>query len=620
MKHFLTTLIVLVCSFGFSQTNQYDYFVQYNGSALAKKVNFGQIVNHPFLTELKKDSTDLGSSEFSALFKLDETANIVGNFTDSIPYYQISIPIKNKENIRQFLIKNQQKKQAYDSLAKYEIQDLLHYSLFTSSNERFSMAWNDNYLVILEFTKKYSDVNEKAVIDEAAMTVDSAAVAVPVNERYGDPVDTAPVETVEAVEIVEVAADSPAPADVMESENTFAEDNKYYEEYEKKRTAFDSIQKIKQTAFLKSLFDKGYTSPVSTKINSNADISSWVNYGGILSNFSSAFDALTKMSSYGKYFPLQKGFGSFIKGVNFDFYFDNDNARIEEIVEYSESVGEILSKITDRKINKKIFNYFPEKEPLAYLSYHFDSEEMLKNTPQLTSEILANAYISKEDFSLVTDLISTIVDEKATATLFDGDLSLFLYDVQNKTVKTKVTEYDDNFEAKTVEKTINKTVPLFSAIFTSTHPTFGDKLIQLGLRKKLLIQKENYYEILGDSAYGNFFILKDKDVVVISNSYENLKGSNSDFTNGVKKELKRNYFTSKLNIKKAVDAYASTEKTTAKSSKTFTTAASKFKDAAISSPKKIADNKLTVEIRLNTVETDKNVMLQTLDLLKEINK
>ncbi|WP_281336838.1 hypothetical protein [Flavobacterium eburneipallidum] len=604
MKNILLFLILLISNFGFCQTpsDKYDYFVQYNGNALAKKVNFDQIVHHPFLTELKKEPTDFGSPEFSALFKLDQTASIVGNFTDSIPYYRISIPIKNRENIKQFLIKNQQKKQVSDSLAKYEIQDFPNYSLFTSSNERFSMAWNDGYLVIFEFTKKFSEVDQKAILDQAAMTVDSAAV---------EP----PTEIVE-----EIAVDSTASENTVESDAFFANDSNYDTEYQNRKIAFDSIQKTNQIAFLKSLFENGFVMPTSTKVNPKADISSWVNYGGVLSNLTSAFGSLSKINTYGKYFPFQQGFGSFIKGVNFDFYFDNDNARIEEIVEYSESVAAILGKVNNRKINKKIFDYFPEKEPLAFLSYHFDSEEMLKNVPQLTSEIFANAYISKEDFSMVTDLISTIVDEKATATLFDGDLSLFLQDIQNKAVKTKVTEYDDNFEATTVEKTVNKSVPLFSMIFTSTHPTFGDKLIQLGLRKKLLIQKENYYEILGDSTYGKFFILKDQDVIVISNSYENLKNNKSEFAKELKKELKRNYFTSKLNIKKAIETYSDVEKTTSKSNETFTKVTSKFKDMVVLSPKKITDNKLLVEFRLNTVETDKNVMLQTLDLLKEITK
>ncbi|WP_281297747.1 hypothetical protein [Flavobacterium limnophilum] len=608
MKHFLTTLIALIASFGFSQTpsSKHDFFVQYNGNTFAKKVNLDLIVNHPFLLEFKKNSSDFNSEEFSALFKLDQNASIVGNFTDSIPYYQITIPIKNKDKIKQFLIKTQQKKQAPGSLAQYEIKDFPNYSLFTSNNQKLSMAWNDSYLVILEFTKKYSAVDPTEAIDEAAMTVDSVAVVPPLDEKYGDPVVPAPVEIIE-----EPVMDTTTP---VESKNS------YYIEYENRKTAFDSIQKTKQTDFLKSLFEKGYIMPTSTKINPNADISSWVDYGGILSSFGSSLNKLTKIMPYGKYFPTQKGFGSFIKGMNFDFYFDNDNARIEETVEYSKEVASILSEINTRKINKKIFNYFPEKEPLAFLTYHFNSEKVLEKTPELTTEIFANTFVTKEDLSLVTDLISTIVDEKTSATLFDGDLSLFLHDIQSKEVTAKATEYNDNFEAITVEKKINKTVPLFSVIFTSTHPTFGDKLIQLGLRKKALLQKENYYEFAGNSEYGNFFLIKDKDVVVITNSFENLKNNNSEFVNDIKKELKRNYFTSRLNIKRIVDTYSNIEKTTAKSTATLTKVASKFKNVVVQSPKKITDNKLMVEFRLNTVETNKNVMLQTLDLLKEINK
>ena len=614
MKHFLTAFAFLIsfCSFCQNPSNKYDYFVQYNGNTFAKKVNLDQIINHPFLTEFKKDSSSISSEEFSALFKLDQNASIVGNFTDTIPYYQITIPIKNKEKIKQFLIKSQQKKQATDSLAQYEIQDFPNYSLLTASSDRPSMAWNDSYLVILEFTKKYSDVDQTAAIDEAAIAVDSVAEVPPAYEKYGDPVVTAPVEIVE-----EPVVDTTA---IVESTNTATDDNSYYTEYEIKKTAFDSIQKTKQIAFLKSLFEKGYVVPTSTKINPNADISSWVDYGGILSNLGSSLNTLTKTMPYGKYFPTQKGFGSFIKGMNFDFYFDNDNARIEETVEYSKEVASILSEINTRKINKKIFNYFPEKEPLAFLTYHFNSEKVLEKTPELTTEIFANTFVTKEDLSLVTDLISTIVDEKASATLFDGDLSLFLHDIQSKEITTKTTEYNDNFEATTVEKKTNKTIPLFSVIFTSTHPTFGDKLIQLGLRKKVLLQKENHYEFAGNSEYGNFFLIKDKDVVVITNSFESLKNNNGEFAKSIKKELKQNYFTSKLNIKKTIDSLASAEKTNSKNSATLVNIASKFKDIVVQSPKKITDNKLMVEFRLNTVETNKNVMLQTLDLLKEINK
>ena len=41
MKHFFTFLILLTCSLAYNQTlsNKHDYFVQYNGSQLSKKID-----------------------------------------------------------------------------------------------------------------------------------------------------------------------------------------------------------------------------------------------------------------------------------------------------------------------------------------------------------------------------------------------------------------------------------------------------------------------------------------------------------------------------------------------------------------------------------------------------
>ncbi len=587
MKQFFILFILFTYGLTQSQTlsKKQDYFIQFNGSQLSKKVSVAEVLNHSLL---KNGKMKLDVNQYADLIKLDQKITAHGNYSDSIPYYQITIPIKSRNDIKNFLVK---KNQESDSVAKPLIEDFGQYSVYNSSDKKTTMAWNDSHLVIFGLTKKYS-YNDYAV----TTAMDSVAVVS----------DASPV-------IVE-SPDEP----IVDTAYADYSDN-YYSNYQKEQTAFDSIQAISQNRFIKLLFENGFTVPTSDKVHENADISCWFDYGAALSGFNSAYMALAQFTTYNKFFPSQKNWGNFVKGINVDFYFDNDNARIEEIVEYSKPIADIVSKISNRKANKNIFNYFPAQKPLGYLTYHFNTKEMLNGFPTLTAEVFNNPYILKEDIGVATDLISTIIDEKATAMLFDGDLSMFLYDVAEREVTTKTYEYDENFESKEVVKTVKKAMPLFSVIFTSTHPTFGDKLIQLGVRKKGLTQKGNYYEIKGTQEFGNLFIFKEKDVVIIGNSIDHIFPKDNSFSKEVKKELKQNYFAAQVSMDKLVTAYSNSGEAKQSDIKSLNRMAQQFTDVTLYSAKKLVDNKLKFELKLNSSKADKNIILQTLDLVDELS-
>lgn len=489
-----------------------------------------------------------------------------------------------------------------DSASGPTIEDFELFSVFNSGDKKMTDAWNDSYLVILGLTRSYATNDYKAVAEQ-----DTTATV----EGYDE----------KSMETTVESADETATDAVIEEQavDTVYTDN-YYANYEKERLAFDSIQNVQQNKFIKLLFENGFTVPSSDKINNNADISSWVNYGSVMSGINSTYMALMRFTTYDKFLPTQKKIGEFVKGINLDFYFDNDNARVEEIIEYSKPVADIVSSINTRKINKNIFNYFPAQKPLGYMTYHINTKEMLKHFPTLMNEVFSSTVLFKEDISMATDFLSTIVDEEATATLFDGDLSLFLYDVKENEVTMKTFEYDENYEQKEVEKTVKKSTPIFSMIFTSTHPNFADKLIQLGVRKKVLVQKGNYFEIIGTQEYGNVFVFKDKNVVVIGNSIEHIFSNDNSFSKEIKKDLKNNYFSAKLNIDKMVTAYDKSGDAKESEIKTLNRLSEQFSDITMYSAKKLIDNKLKFEIQLNSSKLNKNIILQTLDLVEELGK
>ena len=69
-----------------------------------------------------------------------------------------------------------------------------------------------------------------------------------------------------------------------------------------------------------------------------------------------------------------------IEGMGADFFFENGKARMEQTVEYSPDLAKIMRKVVNRKPNKNAFNHFPKTEPLAYLTYHISTAEVLKNS------------------------------------------------------------------------------------------------------------------------------------------------------------------------------------------------------------------------------------------------
>lgn len=607
MKHFYTLIFLFATYFSFGQTvpEKYDYFVQFNGSQLSKKVSVDEVLNHPILTKYISKKPDFDLRKYADIIKLNEKVTIHGNFLDSVPFYQVTIPVKSKEAVRKYLIEKQGANGTNSS-----IEDFGKYEVYTPNGVKRSFVWNDNYLVVIELTKrlpsKFYDVAETAV------ATDSIAISEPYEETavIEEPVYPPTIPVPPAKSTDPIVFEEPV-------ENDSLYDGNPYEEYTVEQAEFDKKLAEKQRETIKALFENGFTAPISPKINVAADISSWVNYGGMMSSLYSMYNyPLSLFGGYDKYLPMQNNFGNFIKGINLDFYFDNDNARIEEEVEYSPEIANVVSKISNRKINKNIFTYFPAQKPLGYISYHANTKAALENFPSLMTELFQNPKFAKEDITLITDLISTIVDEEATAKLFDGDLSAFLYDVKEVEVMTKKYGYDENYEEKITEEKVKKEIPLFSVIFTSTHPTFGDKLLQLGVRKKVLVQNGNIYTIAGTQEYDNIFILKDKDVVIVANTKEYFGAGNGSFTKDTKKDLSKNYISGKLNIAQTVKTFGKNAKDSELDR--MTKISSQFSDIAIESPKKLIDNKLKFVFKLNSFKSDKNIILQTLDMAAEM--
>lgn len=611
-------LVLALPIIGLSQTDKnYDYFVQFNTPQFAKKVNLDSLFNHKAFKEFNKESVDFKLKDFISFIDRNKAISIHGNFTDSIPYYQLTIPLAKADAFENF-IQNKINKQE-DSIPDV-VQKMSGYQILSSKNDDFSIAWNANNLVLFGLLENsnynsslygynYDDYDEGVVVDEVEEY----------NEDYNEEYDDDEVVVVETVEVpppptaqeIEAATEW----EQEDEEPVVVYDGNYYqqldEEYRKEAEEARKEKHAKQEAILAQLFENGFVAPTFNKVNAKADVSSWVDYQSVyskISNFYYLFRTFAPRVNTPTNYTVQ--------GVGADFFFENGKARMEQTVEYSPDLAKIMKKVVNRKPNKNAFNHFPKAEPLAYLSYHINTAEVLKNYPKIIDQMLANLPVEKQDTDIVTDLISTLIDEEATATLFDGDFTVFFHNMEQYEYTYTGIEYDDNYEQIEVEKTITKNKPVFSVLFTSTHPTIGQKLINLGVRKNLLIEENGYYSIKGTDDLGDVALIKDQDVIIFTNGLDYLNtDSQSDFAKKVKKNLSSNYSLGNFDINGFVKNYLMSADF-GNDTASILKLSNQFKNIQFNASKKLHGNTMKIEAEFNATSTEKNIIIQTLDLVE----
>ena len=617
----------------FSQNNskEHDYFIQFNTPEFAKKVNIDELFNHKAFKSFNRENSDFKLNDFISYINQSKPVVIHGNFTDSIAYYQMTFPLKDAKGLTNFI---QNKVDKINTNTTDSIVDAIKihskYSVYSPKNNDYTLAWNNNNFIVYGLVEN-NYAQPKYAYDYSA-EVDSAAVAYD-EEYYEEEYEDAPIEVIEVEEVgVEEVEDivlPPAPVqrpleavtdeNWEDDEETDYDDDLYYNKWLADREN-EVIQErrekqVKQEEQVALLFDNDFVFPSSDKINTKADISSWVDYQSVygkMNSFYYLFRTFTPNQNTASYRNV-------VKGMNVDFYFENDKARMEQTVEYSESLAKVMGKIIDRKPNKNSYNYFPKETPLAYMSYHSSTERVLKSYPEITEQILANLPFDQQDTEIITDLVSTIVDEEATATLFDGDFSMFLHSMEPYEYTYTGISYDEDYNQVKEEKTMTKTRPIFTMIMTSTHPTMGDKLLNLGVRKNVLVKEGNHYVVKEFTEVGKLALLKDGDVFVITNGLNYLNnGSKSDFSKQVKKELSKNYLYGNFEMQRFMKSMLMSENF-GKDTEKMLKVSNQFKNIEFKSSNKIKGNKMKVEMEMNSNFSDKNIILQTLDLVDYLN-
>ena len=104
----------------------------------------------------------------------------------------------------------------------------------------------------------------------------------------------------------------------------------------------------------------------------------------------------------------------------------------------------------------------------------------------------------------------------------------------------------------------------------------------------------------------------------MANTLDYFSAGNGTFSGEAKKDLKKNYMFGKLNMAELINAFGKSGEAKPADLGKFSKFSEQFSDITFESPKKLINNKLVFGFKLNSLKSDKNIILQTLDLTQEL--
>ncbi|WP_281979619.1 hypothetical protein [Tenacibaculum mesophilum] len=278
----------------------------------------------------------------------------------------------------------------------------------------------------------------------------------------------------------------------------------------------------------------------------NASATLWIrNYGMLMTDLFKSFGGyLYPMYAEG---GNQNIYG--VEEVTANLFFDKSDARILLDMSVSSDMKKSFKKIYNKKMSSNLVNSFDHDKALAFWSISIDTEETLKEYPELLHKMYGGILPKfQEEMELVGDLFSLVIDEKAVGRLVTGDALLVLNDFSKQEVEYTTYEYDKDYKRKEVTKTKEEFIPDFTLMIGSEEEGLLNKFFKLGKKHKAVEIENNVVKFKtkkSDIPFDLYSVVKN-DVLYLTTSKTNalsIASGNNNFNTKKHSKLVRDNST-----------------------------------------------------------------------------
>jgi hypothetical protein len=400
----------------------------------------------------------------------------------------------------------------------------------------------------------YNDAAAVAVEEYANAVVDSAVAASdPYYDNYAtdtvlvvepplvDEPDHENVPMIQEATAIPESIDAETVAQIADVQPYNNDNNAYEEAYNEQQQIKKALTKTWVVDFASTTFHK--TSSANSILD-NPDYLRSLDNNAVasfyLSNVQGLYHGLLPYYGANDYLGnVMEGYGS----INAKLFFNKDEIKITSEIEIDDAKEASFKKMFSHKPNKKFSKYINSDKVVGFLSYSFDTEQYLKEMPQLLNQSYGRYFgLYHDEIGIGAELFSLLLDEKAVAKVIKGDAILLLNDIGPKEYTYTTYDYDDDYQRTEVKKTKTETLPDFLFIMSSDDTRLLERLLQYGIRKEKISFKNGIYTLDNKITRSNPFslhILMKDGMIFCGTSYRDIQQISVDnYQGNISKEQK----------------------------------------------------------------------------------
>ncbi|CAM1358776.1 conserved exported hypothetical protein [Tenacibaculum sediminilitoris] len=356
--------------------------------------------------------------------------------------------------------------------------------------------------------------------------------------------------------------------------------------------------------------------------NKNASATFWVrNYGMLMTSLFKSFGD--------SFYPLymegdnQNIYG--IEEVTANLFFDKNEARVLLDMSVSSDMKNTFKKIYNKRMSRNLVNSFDHDKALAFWSISLDTEEMLKQYPEMIQKMYGGILPKyEEEMEIVGDLFSLVIDEKALGELVTGDALLVLNDFSKEEVEYTTYKYDKDYKRKEVTKTKEEFIPDFTLMIGSEKEDLLKKFFRLGEKHQALKIENNVVKFTtkkSDIPFNLYSVVKN-DVLYVTTSQKgaiNIARGTEKFNNKKHSKMVRN---NAMVLFADVNAILNKipNKWMSNSEKEAIHFSAKHLNDAVFRVSRMKGNTISSELKLSTQRAEENTLKLLLEFINTVAK